>query len=282
MSVGVKEASVHRANPSPELRPDEFEWIRRFLHQQSGIALNDSKRALVTGRLEKRLRHHRLGSYGDYFRLLGQPGQQAEAALVVDLLTTNETFFFREPKHFEFLREQLFISHPRNRPLRCWSAASSSGEEAYTLAMLLAEHGPSEWEVIGTDISGRVIEKAQRGLYPLAAADKIPLPLLKKYCLKGHDEYEGLLRIQDTLRARVRFLRANLLQPLPELGLFDVILLRNVMIYFDMPTKQRLLDKLQPLLRPGGYFIISHSETLNGISTALKPVQPSIYRSAGA
>lgn len=282
MPAGVTDGLANRAGRSPELRPDEFEWIRRFLHQQSGIALNDSKRALVTGRLEKRLRHHQLNSYGDYFRLLRQPDHEAEAALVVDLLTTNETFFFREPKHFDFLCEQLFVRHPRHRPLRCWSAASSSGEEAYTLAMLLAEHGPGEWEVVGTDISSRVIEKAQLGLYPLAAADKIPLPLLKKYCLKGRDEYDGLLRIQDMLRRRVSFLRANLLQALPELGLFDVILLRNVMIYFDMPTKQLLLDKLQPLLRPGGYLIVSHSETLNGITTLLKPVQPSIYRSACA
>jgi len=168
------------------------------------------------------------------------------------------------------------------RPLRIWSAASSSGEEAYTLAMLAAENSKTnQWEIIGTDISTRILEKARRGLYPMSASEKIPLPLLKKYCLKGNAEYEDFFLIDNNLRSRVNFLHANLIEKLPELGLFDVIFLRNVMIYFDTETKQRLLKRIEPFLRVGGYFIVSHSESLNGFENGLKMISPSIYRKIG-
>jgi chemotaxis protein methyltransferase CheR len=134
---------------------------------------------------------------------------------------------------------------------------------------------------MGTDISTRILEKAKQGLYPLQAAEKIPLPLLKKYCLKGSDEYEGFFLIDPALRKRVKFIYANLVDTLPELGSFDVIFLRNVMIYFDMTTKQRLIERIQNYLKPNGYFFISHSESLNGITCDLKMVSPSIYRKSG-
>jgi len=261
------------------LSPEEFKWISRYLHEQTGIVLNDGKQSLVMGRLEKRLRHHCLNTYGEYFRLLGTPGREVETTLAIDLLTTNETYFFREPKHFEFLHQKVLPNHPRGRPLRIWSAASSSGEEAYTIAMTLAESFPDgNWEVIGTDISTRVLEKAGRGLYPLSAAEKIAPRLLKKYCRKGKDEYDGFFLLSKALRSRVRFQYANLMENLPALGQFDVIFLRNVMIYFDQPTKQRLVAKALETLKPGGYFIISHSETLTGVNSQLKIVQPSVYQ----
>jgi chemotaxis protein methyltransferase CheR len=261
------------------LSPAEFQWIARYLHSQTGILLNEGKQALVMGRLEKRLRHHGLKSYSDYFKLLGTPGHDIETTLATDLLTTNETYFFREHKHFDFLRQQVIPNHPRGRPLRIWSAASSSGEEAYTIALTLAEYcGDKPWEVMGTDISTRVLETARRGLYPMSAAEKIAPALLKKYCLKGKDEYEGYFLVGKALRSRVQFQYANLMESLPNLGQFDVIFLRNVMIYFDMPTKQKLVAKALELLKPGGYFMISHSETLNGINADLKAVQPSVYQ----
>ncbi|MDP2786766.1 MAG: CheR family methyltransferase [Pseudomonadota bacterium] len=268
------------------LSPEEFRWISAYLHAQTGILLNDGKQALVMGRLEKRLRHHGLNCYGDYFELFGAPGHVVETTLAIDLLTTNETYFFREHKHFDFLRQQVIPKHPRARPLRIWSAASSSGEEAYTLAMTLAESFPEgsggepggNWEIVGTDISTRVLETARRGVYPLSAAEKIAPPLLKKHCLKGRDEYAGYFLVSKALRARVQFQYANLMETLPDLGQFDVIFLRNVMIYFDMPTKQRLVEKLLERLKPGGYFMISHSETLNGINGRLKAVQPAVYQ----
>lgn len=261
------------------LKSDEFAWIKKYLYNQAGIVLSDGKQALVTGRLERRLRHQGLTSYREYFRLLGQPGYEQETTMAIDLLTTNETYFFREPKHFEFLQQQFFPNQTSGRPLRVWSAASSSGEEAYTLAMLLAEHSKTaQWEIIGTDISQRILEKARRGLYPLSATEKIPLFLLKKYCLKGSGDYDGFFLIDGMLRDRVKFLFANLIENLPNLGRFDLIFLRNVMIYFDQPTKQRLISRIQHYLHPGGYFFVSHSESLTGIQCDLKMITPSIYR----
>jgi chemotaxis protein methyltransferase CheR len=267
---------------SPVLQKHEFKWIKDYLYKNVGIVLNDSKHALVCGRLDKRLRHHGISCYDDYFRLLELPGFEQEITMAIDLLTTNETYFFREPNHFDFLTQNVFPDHPPGRPLRMWSAASSSGEEAYTLAMLAEEHAKtSQWEIIGTDISSRILEKARNGLYPMQAAEKIPKPLLKKYCLKGSDEYDGFFLIDAALRSRVQFISANLIENLPNLGLFDVIFLRNVMIYFDMPTKQRLLDRILNYLRPDAYFIISHSESLNGMNHGLQMIAPSIYRKHG-
>ena len=261
------------------LKKNEFEWISRFLYERTGITLNDGKQALVMGRLDKRLRKRGLTEYGDYFSLLGMPGFEDETTVAIDLLTTNETYFFREPKHFEFLQKVIFPQYAKQRGLRIWSAASSSGEEAYTIAMTLAEYFPGDgWEILGSDISTKVLEKASRALYPLSAADKIPPLLLKKYCLKGRDEFEDFFLIDAALRSKVRFFPVNLIEPLPDIGLLDVIFLRNVMIYFDQETKQKLVQRLVEKLRPGGYVFISHSETLNGIKTALKLVSPSIYR----
>jgi len=275
----IKEGNAYTFLGSIVIQKHEFAWIKDYLYKKSGIVLNDSKQALVSGRLDKRLRHYGLASYSDYFYRLDKPGFEQETSMAIDLLTTNETYFFREPKHFDFLKNHFFPSHPTGRPLRIWSAASSTGEEAYTLAMLAAEFSKnSQWEIIGTDISTRVLDKARQGLYPMLAVEKIPVPLLKKYCLKGIDDYEDFILIDSSLRSRVKFIYANLIETLPDLGKFDVIFLRNVMIYFDMPTKARLVQRIQDYLRPGGYFIVSHSESLNGIKSNLKMVSPSIYR----
>ena len=258
---------------------DEFNWICRFLNERTGIQLKDGKQAMVMGRLEKRLRRHNFTSYGQYFRSLSQPGNELELRLAVDLLTTNETYFFREPQHFEFLCSEILPRHPLSKPLRVWSAACSSGEEPYTLGLLLTEYFASNrWEITGTDISSRVLEKAREGLYPLAAAQNIPRGLLKKHCFKGIDKYDGFLLIDPAIRKRIQFEHANLIGEIPDIGLFDIIFLRNVMIYFENETKQRVLDRLQKFLHPGGYFFISHTESLNGFKTPFKMIKPSIYQ----
>lgn len=272
--------SVRNAGSIP-LQAKEFDWISRFLYERTGIALSDGKQALVMGRLDKRLRANGMQSYSDYFELLGRPGYEDETTAAIDLLTTNETYFFREPKHFTYLEKVVFPEYAKQRNIRIWSAASSSGEEAYTIAMTLAEHFSTDnWEVIGTDISTRVLEKAKRGLYPMIQAEKIPLALLKKYCLKGKEEFEDFFLMDTPIKERVHFSVANLIEPLPDLGMFEVIFLRNVMIYFDAATKKKLVHRLYERLRPGGYFIISHSETLNGLETPLKLVAPAIYQKA--
>ncbi len=261
------------------ISPEEFAWIRRFLFERTGIELKDGKESMVMGRLDRRLRHHELDTYSSYFTLLGDHSP-IETQLAIDLLTTNETYFFREPSHFEFLARVMSAMPPRPAPIRIWSAASSTGQEAYTIAMTLAESLPADqdWQVLGTDISSRVVETAQRGLYPIEAAQHIPRNLLQRYCLRGRQEYEGFLAIDRRLTTRTTFREINLNALPNNLGSFDVIFLRNVMIYFGLETKRELVGRITEALRPGGYLILSHSETLNGISTPLRTVQPSIYR----
>lgn len=265
--------------PFQPLKESEFAQFRAWLHRTSGISMAPSKQSLVAGRLGKRLQLRGMNSFGDYFRLIMQPAEAAELQMALDLLTTNETYFFREPKHFDFLREQVLPRAQPGRPFRVWSAASSSGEEPYTLAMTLAEGLPStQWEIVASDLSQRVLEKARTGHYAIERASHIPKHLLNRYCLKGHGRQEGTFLIDKNLRARVQFLQVNLNEPLPQLGEFDVIFLRNVMIYFEMETKRQVVERMLPLLRPGGYFIVSHSETLNGITERLRLVSPSVYR----
>lgn len=263
-----------------EITPAEFQQISEFLHRRTGIRLVPGKEALVMGRLDRRLRQLGLDRYGEYLDLLRQPGNDEEAGHAVDLLTTNETFFFREPRHFEHLRRVVVPAHRGGRPLRVWSAAASTGEEAYTVAMVLAEAlpGDASWEVVGTDVSTRVLHTARCGVYPIAAAERIPVPLLRRHCRKGLDEYAGMMAIGPQLRARVTFVHANLLDDLRRLGRFDVILLRNVMIYFDAETKAELVKRLTEMLYPGGYLIVGLSETLNGFQGGLRLTEPSVYR----
>jgi chemotaxis protein methyltransferase CheR len=267
--------------PRPLTR-DEFSQISELLLRRTGIRLAPGKETLVMGRLDKRLRQLQLSTYSEYLQLLNEP-EEPELGHAIDLLTTNETFFFREPRHFEFLGE-LARQAPAGRPFRLWSAASSSGEEAYTAAMVLAETLPPQaaWEVVGTDVSARVVASAQRGLYPIEAAERIPLPLLRKYCRKGREDYEGMMRIAPELRARTTFVRANLLDDLRQLGQFQVILLRNVMIYFGPETKMGLIERLEQMLQPGGHVIVSLSETLKGVTEQLQMVEPSVYARRGA
>jgi len=228
------------------LQQHEFIWIKDYLYKNTGIVLNENKKALVMGRLEKRLRFHKLKNYSEYFRLFDAPGFKTETAIAIDYLTTNETYFFREPKHFDYLVQHILPNQTMQRPFRIWSAASSSGEEAYTLAMLVANYGKlNDWEIMGSDISTRILEKARRGLYPINACEKIPNALLKRYCLKGRGEFDGFLLMDPQLSQRMNFRYLNLVESLPlSLGIFDVIFLRNVMIYFDIPTKQRLLQQI--------------------------------------
>jgi chemotaxis protein methyltransferase CheR len=266
-----------------DISADEFRYITALLHQHTGIRLAAGKEALVAGRLDKRIRQLGLAHYTDYIGLLRSGHDTAELRHLIDLLTTNETSFFRESQHFEFLR-RVVLDRPANQLFRLWSAASSTGEEAYTAAMVLADTLPAEaaWQIVGTDISTRVVDAARQALYPIAAAHKIPQPFLRRYCLRGRDEYEGYLTIGRELRARVEFHWHNLMEDFRHLGRFDVIMLRNVMIYFDMDTKRELVPRLEEMLVPGGHLIIGTSESLNSIPSGLRMVLPSIYRRTGA
>ena len=263
------------------LTDHEFDFLRKLLYDAAGINLTAEKKALVIGRLTRRIEGLGLASYGDYFRRISGHTDPDERQWAIDALTTNETFFFREPAHFAFLSEVILPAVPAGETFRVWSAASSSGEEAYSIAMLLAERlGQRPWEIIGSDLSTKVLEKARRGQYPMERAEKIPQPYLRAYCLKGAGGQEGTFLIDSTLRKRVRFQQANLMGPLPKLGLFDVIFLRNVLIYFDLATKRRVVENLLPFMKPDGYFFSGHSESLTGMVAGLAQVKPAIYRRA--
>ncbi len=266
---------------SQNLKPlsdQEFGQFQRFIFDAAGITLSPAKKALVCGRLAKRVHARQLSSYGAYFELLKGQDDPQEVQIAIDLLTTNETYFFREPKHFELLREAA-LQAPPGLPFRVWSAASSSGEEAYSIAMVLADcRGDRPFEVVGTDISSRVLARARTGHYPDQRTRHIPLPYLKRFCLKGQGEQAGTLLVMRELRQKVRFLPANLNERLPDLGSFDVIFLRNVMIYFSGDTKRQVVARVLSLLKPGGYLYIGHSESLHEISSAVEQVAPSVYR----
>jgi chemotaxis protein methyltransferase CheR len=258
----------------------EFAWLVSFLADTTGIQLRDGKQSLVTARLDRRLRHHGVTSYTAYFRLLTDSTHADERRIAVDLLTTNETYFFREPEHFQLLPGLLPAAPGPGGP-RIWSAASSTGEEACTIALTLADVlGERPWEILGTDISTRVLDTARRGLYPLDAAERIPHHLLRAHCQRGRDDYDGLFALRSWLRSRITYRRANLNGGLPDLGRFDVVFLRNVLIYFAPETKRRLLDQLVERIVPGGHLLVGHAETLNGLHDGLELVSPSVYRVA--
>jgi chemotaxis protein methyltransferase CheR len=257
----------------------EFEQFRVWIHELAGINLSEMKRALVATRLAPRLRHLQLASYGEYFRLLAGGLHPGEPQIAIDLLTTNETQFFREPKHFDFLAGRILPQHPAGRLLRVWSAACSTGEEPYTIAMVLAEHlGSAPWEVFATDLSQRVLARAGTGHYAMARASSIPRALLLRYCLKGVGAQDGTFLVVSQLRDRVHFGQVNLNQPLPQVGEFDVIFIRNAMIYFDMTTKREVVSRLARQLKRGGYLIVGHSESMHGVNDELDMIVPSVYR----
>ncbi|MBN8238330.1 protein-glutamate O-methyltransferase CheR [Marinobacter hydrocarbonoclasticus] len=261
----------------PVLGEADFRQFQQMIFAEAGIHMPASKRTMVAGRLCKRLKALGMDSYAGYWRYL--KANNAEKQVAVDLLTTNETYFFREPRHFEFLRNYLLSHHRGGKPFRLWSAACSSGEEAYSSAMVLTDAlGDRDWEILASDISTEVLKKAKAGIYPLARTDRIPTDSLKRYCLKGVGPAEGTLMVDPVLRTKVEFRQINLNTRLPEVGQFDIIFLRNVMIYFNSETKQEIVARLQNCLNPGGYLVIGHSETLSGLQTKLEAVVPSIYR----
>ncbi len=266
--------------PIDSISNQEFDQFRNLIFERAGITLSDAKKRLVVGRLSKRLRHYQLDSYGVYFRRLmaGDLGTR-EMQVVVDELTTNETHFFRESAHFRFLAEEVLPTVTPGRTFRLWSAASSSGEEAYSSAMVIAEHlGGGSWDVFGSDINTEILARARAAHYSMSVSHEIPEQYLKRFCLKGVRQQEGTFLIDPAIRRHVRFDQINLNAPLPDVGQFDLIFLRNVMIYFSLETKRAAVERLLQKLKPGGYFIVGHSESLNGVTDKLQLIRPTIYR----
>lgn len=258
---------------------DEYSDIRRFLYGISGIELGPSKQSLVVSRLRKRLRHHDLASYTEYLSLIKGAGNNEERQTAINLLTTNETSFFRGRDHFIFLRENIFPLFSKSKLCRIWSAAASSGEEAYSIAMEMAEYFNNySWQVFASDISTEMLKKASNGTYAYECKKDIPAPYLKKYCLKGINECEGTLLVDYALRKNVTLQQVNLMDSLPNTGEFDVIFLRNVLIYFDEETKKNIVSRISQKLKPGGYLFVGHSESIKNLHMKIQFIKPSIYR----
>jgi chemotaxis protein methyltransferase CheR len=277
---GVVELNPVAVNGLFSITENEFQRIQQLLHTTAGIFLPPTKKVLVEGRLHKRLRYHGFSSYGDYIDMINSGNYPDEFQVMLDCLTTNETYFFREPAHFQFLGSQLRnIQRSGGGALRIWSAACSSGEEVYTLAMVLAEElGLNGWEIWGSDLNLEVLRNAKQGLYPMPQSESIPRSLLQRYCLRGTGSKQGYFLIDPKLCSNVHFQQVNLKASLAKLGRFDVIFLRNVMIYFDSDTKADLIKRIAQILVPGGYLFISHTESLFGIHSGMEMVKPSIYR----
>ena len=265
---------------SYEISDTEFSVLSRMVYETSGIVLNDSKKVLLTGRLAKRLRALGLDTYTQYIKYI-RDGHGGELDFMVDLLTTNETYFFREPQHFDYLRDAILPAIPPGQSFSVWSAAASIGAEAYTIAMVLADKlgVDGAWDILGTDISPTVLEQARRGHYKIGEVEKIPRDYVKKFCLKGVRSQEGTFLIDKRLRQHCRFEQMNLnVDNLRKPGEFDVIFLRNMLIYFDIQTKRRVVENLIPALKKNGLLIIGHAETLNGVTDQVRQVQPTVYR----
>jgi chemotaxis protein methyltransferase CheR len=289
-------ASLEEAprSDSARLSDGEFRKLRDFIRAHTGIALTDHKRALVCSRLGKRLRHHGLKRFGDYCALLLEHDPQGiELEEMINAITTNKTDFFREAHHFRFLEQHVF-SQAREaaatgravRKLRLWSAGTSTGEEAYTLALVVRETFPGEepWDVriLATDIDTRVLAHACEGIYTAEQAARIPPELLKRYFHRGQGRFEGYVRVKPVLGELVRFARLNLIDAdWPFHGKFDAIFCRNVIIYFDRPTQDALLQHLLRHLRPDGYLFVGHSESFHGTALPLRHIGQSIYQYTG-
>lgn len=263
---------------SLDISQAEFARFQRLIYEIAGISLADSKQVLLVGRLGKRLRTLNLSSFSQYYEYITHDAPERQT--MVDLLTTNETYFFREEAHFDFLRQRILPEHPRNQALEIWSAAASTGEEIYTLAIVLAETlgVDGAWRILGSDISTQVLACARRGQYWLERTRGLPDAYRYKYCLKGVRQQAGSFLIAPELRQHTRFMQINLNTALPDIGRFHVIFLRNVMIYFDNQTKRQVIERIVQKLLPGGYLIVGHAESLSGITNKVKAVQPTIYR----
>lgn len=267
----------------------DYQFIRDLVYQRSRINLGPDKKELVSARLGKRLRATNLTSISDYCRFLQQKESDEELSHLIDAISTNHTFFFRESAHFEHLTGAILPEMEKRRvterwpSLNVWSAASSSGEEPYTLAIALAEYfrGRADWpwRIEATDISHRILQKARVGVYRSDALEKMAPALVKTYFQKGYGPQEGNYRVKPLVQEAVTFRQLNLLEgAFPFKEPFQVIFCRNVMIYFDRPTQEELVAKLGRMLVPGGYLMVGHSESLTGIHHSLQMVRPAIYR----
>jgi chemotaxis protein methyltransferase CheR len=275
--------------PQLSVSPTLFQKFQKLIYAETGIWLGSSKTALLCGRLFRRLRALEMDSLKIYYECVSQPDQQEERARMIDAITTNETRFFREPRQFEFMVQQVFprwraeaAHQTRPKRVRIWSAGCSSGEEPYSVAMLLARHLPAEegWDarLLATDISTRVLEKARKGIYPLTRSAELPADLLHSFMLRGTSDRQGEMKVKVEIQRMIDFQRLNLNQDSELIeGPFDAIFCRNVLIYFDMASKRRVVETLSRHLTTNGFLFVGHAENLHSMFSQLRSLEPTIY-----
>lgn len=266
----------------------EFNELREFIHSELGLRITPAKRGMLQARLQKRLRALGLDSFANYKEyLFSLQGLEVEMPHFMNVVTTNTTEFFREAKHFDYLHTKLLPKwvekYNFSRRFSAWSCACSSGEEPYTLAIVLKEffsaYSRAECEILATDISSAVLEKAVRAVYPEDKLGKVSLNLKRKYFLKSRDRNKKLVRVAPEIRKLVRFRQLNIMHNFDFREEFDVIFCRNMLIYFERSDQEHILRKLCRFLAPGGYLFIGHSESLTGMNLPLKQAAPAVYRS---
>ena len=263
---------------SSAISDKEFSKYQQLIEDRVGIYLHAGKKDLLCNRLSKRLRAREVENYSDYYQLITSDQEGGELEKAIALITTNETYFFREEKHFDFLKNIALKQEDKTRPFRVWCGACSSGEEAYSIAMVLTHCCMDNWELVASDVNAEVIARARQGIYENVRTSGIPKSFLHRFCRKGIGEYEGHLRVIPGLRKKISFQIINLNAALPMMGFYDVVFLRNVMIYFTPETQRQVVGRVAKCLRPGGYLFLSHSESLHDLTGVFETVKPSIYR----
>ena len=268
-----------------EIRPmttREFASIRKLAFDTCGIDFADSKKAMVASRLDRTLRKLSLSSYEDYYLHVRDDVSGIALREFIDALATNHTNFLREADHFVFLRDKFGRASFRGRPIRIWSAACSTGEEPYSIAMTLLDQRRHElvpgFQILATDISTRALASAQSGVYVNEKMRDLPLPWLTEFFETGSGRWSGWMKVKRPVRDTIRFQRFNLLDGAAEFGTFDVIFCRNVMLYFGRGTQEGIVSRMTERLNPGGFLLTGHTESLMGIRHGLAYVQPAAYQ----
>ncbi|MCP3875739.1 MAG: methyltransferase [Desulfobacteraceae bacterium] len=256
--------------PETKINVAQHQKLSKIVYKESGIVLNEKKTTLLIARVAKRMRLTGTTSVSDYIRLISN--SQDEYNEFIDATTTNHTFFFRENKHCEYLIKTL----DKKRTLKIWSAASSSGEEAFSIAVQMLANSFS-FSIYASDVSNSMLQKGKNGIYPKERVQKVPLPILHTYFQSGKGKWQDYVKVKPAVQQLVTFEKLNLLEG-KTFDKFDIIFCRNVMIYFDTPTRQKVVNNLYHALKPGGYFFVGMSENLRGIKHDFSNVLPSGYK----